>query len=80
MGASSVTLFKPAPPHNHLKAPATCMCIDCCHIVTQLRCPATDPDGHQCGNYRDHRGEHSLLVSTAFQIAAERIATAEAQT
>lgn len=69
--------FKPAGPHNPRLGPATCLCVDCSRIVLDLRCPATDADGNQCGDYR-HRGKsHTLLVCTTFEIAAARVAAAQ---
>lgn len=65
--------FKPAPPHNPLKAPAVCLCVDCCRIVAELRCPAVGRLG-RCGDFKGHRGEHPLLVATTFQIVEERLA------
>lgn len=68
-----MTLFKPAPLHNPLKAPAVCLCVECCRIVDGLRCTATDADGHRCGNYKHRTRTHSLIVATVFQIVDERL-------
>lgn len=66
-------MFKPTPGHNPLTAPAICLCIGCCKIVDELRCPARDEDGNRCGDYK-HRGRsHTLLVATTFQIVDERL-------
>jgi len=67
-----MSLYKPAPPHNPILAPAICMCVDCSRIVLALRCTARSPTGDQCGDYRGHGGEHTLLVCTTFDIAADR--------
>jgi hypothetical protein len=65
-------LFRPAPPHNPSRAPATCLCVECCQIMLTKRCPARNADGVQCGNYR-HRGkEHTMIPATVFLIAEER--------
>lgn len=66
-------IYKPAPPHNPLQAPAICMCVECSRIVLELRCPARSPGGAQCGDYKGHRGEHSLIVATCFSIAEDRV-------
>jgi hypothetical protein len=52
------------------------MCVDCSRIVLALRCLVTDDDGNQCGDYKGHRGQHTLLVCTTFAIAAERAGSA----
>lgn len=65
-------MFKPAPAHNRLLAPAICLCAECSREMLTRRCPAVDDLGHQCGDYKGHRGFHSLLVCTVFPIAAER--------
>lgn len=68
-----MSVFKPAGPHNPLQAPAVCLCTGCSRWVLERRCQATDEQGRQCGMFR-HRGrEHSLIVETVFQIAAERV-------
>lgn len=67
--------FKPAPPHTPLKAPAICLCVECCKIVAGLRCPARDSEGRQCGDYRHRSKRHTMLVMTVFAIAAERLDT-----
>jgi hypothetical protein len=65
-------MFKPAPPHNPLKAPAVCLCVECCKVVLTKRCPARDEQGRRCGDYK-HRGKtHTMFVATVFQIAEER--------
>jgi hypothetical protein len=65
--------FKPALGHNPLLGPAACLCVDCCRVVLDLRCPWRDDEGYQCGDFKGHRGRaHSLLVATTFQIAEER--------
>jgi hypothetical protein len=69
-----VTLFRPAPAHNPLKAPAICLCADCSRWVLDRRCPSRDPGGRQCGDYKGHRGSHNVIVATVFQIAQERAA------
>lgn len=51
--------WKPTPPHNPLKAPATCMCIDCCAVIAAKRCTATNPEGIRCGDYK---GQSSHLI------------------
>lgn len=66
-------LFKPAPSHNPLQAPAVCLCVDCCRIVAKLRCTAVSEDGHQCGSYKHSGKEHWLIVATVFQIVDERL-------
>jgi hypothetical protein len=65
-------LSKPAPPHNHLKAPGACMCVDCCQIVLAHRCTATHRN-KRCGDHKGHHGDHSLLLCTSFLIAEERV-------
>lgn len=67
-----VRLSKPAPPHNQMLAPALCMCVGCCHKVLALQCPASR-DGVRCGDYKGHRGMHTMLPATEFVIAAERV-------
>lgn len=64
-------MFRPAPTHNPLMAPAICLCVECSREMLTRRCPATY-QGRQCGDYRGHSGEHSLIVETVFQIAQER--------
>lgn len=71
-----MSIYRPAPPHNSLLAPSACLCVECAAIVLTLRCTATDADGHQCGNYKHHRGSHTMLVCTTFAIAAARVADA----
>ena len=66
-------LFKPAPPHNSLKAPVACGCVECCRIVLDLRCPAVSPEGHPCGDYKGHRGHHSMIPASVFVMAEERL-------
>lgn len=73
-----MSIYKPAPPHNHLKAPASCMCVDCCKIVAALRCTAVGELG-RCGDYKWHRGHHTALVCTSFAIAEERLAAVVTQ-
>lgn len=63
--------FKPAPPHKGLLGPAACLCVDCSRVVLAMRCTARH-EGHQCGDFKGHRGPHSMIVSTVFQIATER--------
>lgn len=68
-------IYKPAPPHNPLKAPGVCGCLDCCRQVLDLRCTATT-NGHRCGDYK-HRGKtHTLLVCSTFSMAEARLADA----
>lgn len=67
-----MSLFKPAPAHNPLYAPAACLCVECCHKVLATRCPATNEHGQQCGSPRHRGSEHYLVVATVFQIAEER--------
>lgn len=70
----SARLFKPAPPHNRLASgPATCGCVECCRKVLALRCEAVSRDGDRCGDYKRHRGHHSMIVPTDFLMAEERI-------
>ena len=64
--------FKPAKPHNSLLAPGVCLCVECSKFMLTRRCPVKSRQGQQCGDYRDHGGEHTLLVDTVFMIAAER--------
>jgi hypothetical protein len=70
-----VRLYKPAPPHNSLMAPAVCMCIACCRIVLDLRCPAENEDGIRCGDYAGHRKAdgHTMIPATIFLMAEERL-------
>lgn len=55
------------------------MCLDCCRIVLDSRCPALqhDPEGKgdpiQCGDVKGHKGLHAGLISTTFLIAEERL-------
>jgi hypothetical protein len=51
------------------------MCVDCCRIVLDLRCPATNEDGAQCGDYKGHKKSdgHTMLVCTTFLCAEERL-------
>lgn len=72
-----MTTLKPTPPHNPLRAPATCLCADCSRIVIALRCPVRDEHGNQCGDYRHRGNEHTLITATVFQIASERAVTGE---
>lgn len=73
-GCPVTSLYKPTPPHNHLLAPAICMCVECSRLILALRCPVLDVNLNQCGDYKGHRGAHSLIVATCFDIAAERVA------
>jgi hypothetical protein len=68
--------WKPTPPHNPLKAPAACMCIDCCAVIAAKRCTATSPDGNRCGDYKGHGRSHTMLVCTSFLLAEGRLAEA----
>lgn len=76
---TSSRLSKPAPPHNPLYAPGVCMCLDCCKVVLDNRCPTwtlcPDVEGNslRCGDYKGHRGGHTTLVATCFLIAEERL-------
>jgi hypothetical protein len=67
--------YKPAPWHNPLKAPGVCLCVECCRIVADLRCTATNKDGVRCGDYRWHRKSegHTMLINTVFLVAEERL-------
>ena len=75
----SSRISKPAPPHKRLFAPAVCMCVDCCKIVLDSRCPtwtiAPNAEGNslQCGDVKGHRGAHTTFVSTTYIIAEERV-------
>lgn len=75
MADSQRRVYKPAPPHNSLKAPASCMCLDCCRIVLDLRCQAANEDSVQCGDYKGHKKSdgHTMLVCTTFLCAEERL-------
>jgi hypothetical protein len=66
------SVYRPAGAHNYLLAPAVCLCVECSREVLTRRCPAVSASGHQCGDWRGHRGDHSLLVCTTFAIAAAR--------
>jgi hypothetical protein len=76
---SEARLSKPARAHNHLMAPGVCLCVECCRIVLDLRCDkwTTFPDAEggslRCGDYKGHRGHHTILVSTSFVIVEERV-------
>lgn len=69
----SERISKPAPPHNPLLAPAMCGCVECSRKVLDLRCLIVDSEGRRCGDYRHHRGEHTLLIATDFVVAEERV-------
>lgn len=77
--ATAARLSKPARGHNPLYAPAVCLCVECSRKVLALRCPVTTINPHmqggklQCGNYKGHRGDHTMLVATTFVIAEERV-------
>lgn len=72
-------LTKPAKAHNPLFAPAICLCVDCSRTVLAQRCPKVTINPHmqgssqQCGLYKGHRGDHTMLVATVFVIAEERV-------
>jgi hypothetical protein len=72
--SGSERFTKPAPPHNRLHdgAPVMCGCVECCREILERRCPAEFKQG-RCGNYKGHRGSHTLLIATAFSIAEERV-------
>lgn len=67
-----MSLFKPAGPHRDV-APAVCLCRDCSRIMLDQRCPHRNRGGVRCGDYRQHRGPHTMLICTVFLIAAERV-------
>jgi hypothetical protein len=67
-----MSVFRPAPAHNPLKAPAVCLCVECSRIMLAKQCTARDSDGRQCGDYHGHRGAHNLIPATVFQIARSR--------
>lgn len=58
-----MSAFKPAPPHNRMLGPA--LCVDCCRVVDGLRCTSTNGEGVRCGDYKRHRGLHSLIPCNA---------------
>lgn len=66
---------KAAPAHNSLHdgAPAMCGCVACSREILDRRCTFENEFG-RCGDFKHpKRQPHTLLISTAFLIAEERV-------
>lgn len=60
--------------HNPLYGPGVCLCRErCAAIILARRCPKVSSDGIRCGDWKGHRGAHSVLVDTTFVICEEAV-------